>query len=226
MFDDEVESVALAPRFTLGLLEQYEVAREFFVGSAQVGHVAEDGDEADALAARVQSGSGDDLEVYVRAFERVYENEVATDDLFRRDRRARKVGGEQEIVHLKRAPLALARVASVAEEFFGASVLEEDFVVHVREHDGVGHTLHDGLDPLALALKLADACVEALDLNSVGEDDADAVGVARQQVELRLVQLFARRADVERAHAERLREPRALIVGRAEGCAARAAPRL
>src|SRR5256714_2237639 len=61
VFDDEVEAVALAPRLTLGLLEQYEVAREVFVGAPQVGHVAEDGDEADALAARVQSGRRNDL---------------------------------------------------------------------------------------------------------------------------------------------------------------------
>ncbi len=133
------------------------------------------------------------------------------DDLFGRDRGARKVGGEEQVVHLKRAPLALARVAAVAEQLLGAAVLEQDFVVHVGEDDGVGHRLHDRLDPLPLALELADGGAEALDVGGVREDGADAVGVAREQRELRVVELGAARADVERAGRERLREPEALL---------------
>src|SRR5205085_6593540 len=116
----EVEAVALAPRLSLGLLKLDEVSRQFFVRASKVCHVAEDGDEAEAFAARVEGRGRDDLEVNVRAFQGVYEREVSADDLFGRHGRARKVGGEEKVVHLKRAALALARVAAVDDEIFGA----------------------------------------------------------------------------------------------------------
>ncbi len=81
VFEDQVEAVALAPRLRLGLLELDEVARQLVVGAAEVGHVAEDGDEADALAAGVQGGRRDDLEVDVRALDGVDQDEVTADDL-------------------------------------------------------------------------------------------------------------------------------------------------
>src|ERR1043166_708439 len=216
VFEDEVEAVALAPGLGLGLLELDEVAGQLFVGAPEVGHVAEDGDQPDALAARVEGRRGDDLEVDVRAFDGVNEREVAAHDLFGSDRRGRKVGGEEEVVHLKRAALALVGVAAVAEEFFGAAVLEEDFVVKVGEHDGVGHTLHDGLDPLPLALELAHRPAQALGLRRARQDDADAPGDAFEQLGLLAPDLLAPRADVEHADRGRARRPELFVLSRAE----------
>ena len=82
VFDDEIKTVALAACFRLSLLQLGEVARQFFIRFAQVCHVAEDRDETDALAARVQGRCRDDLEVQVRSFQRINERDVTLQDLF------------------------------------------------------------------------------------------------------------------------------------------------
>ena len=62
--------------------------------------VAEDRDKPYALTLLVEGGCGDHFKVYVRSLDRVDEREVPTEDFRRRDGGARKVGGEEQVIHL------------------------------------------------------------------------------------------------------------------------------
>ena len=142
--DDEVEAVALRAHVRLRDAQLAVVLLDLLRGSAQVGDVAQDGDQGRPLA-RIGGGRAEQLEQEVRPLHGVHEEQLAPPSLL--DRALGQGGGEEHVVEGHGATPALALPLARHEQRLRARVGDEDAALGVGEEDGIGHDVEQ--HPLA-----------------------------------------------------------------------------
>ncbi len=143
--DDQFQPVALVTHFGLGDPQRPIAVLDLFLGTREVGHVAEDRNHVGALA--FVSGAGaEKLEQQVRSLERVDEQQFAPGQLGMGHGARRERGRKKHVVQAHRAAPALARVFRRGKQLFRVGVGDDQLAFGVGQQDRVGDGVDDAVE--------------------------------------------------------------------------------